>query len=98
MGILMEGFTLFILVDRLLTVMVTMSGCIQMQWGYCVCFQTTFWSLCIFQSLVVGLFFWYWNQDSWLWGGHYAKKYALWLLVIPEVCISIGIVINWFGS
>jgi len=42
MGILFEGFSLFSLVGYLLTVMVTISGCIQLLWGCCVCFELPF--------------------------------------------------------
>jgi hypothetical protein len=104
MGISLEGFALFSLVSRFLTVMVIISGCIQVSMGLLYMFSNYLlvtmylpepWSWVI--NLVVGLFFWYWHQHSWLWGGNYAKMYASWLLVIPWVCISIGIVINWFG-
>jgi len=105
MGIFLEGFTLFSLVGFFLTIMVTISGCIQVAMGLLYMFLNYLlvtmyflepWSWVI--HLVMGLFLWYWHQHSCLWGGHYAKKYALWLLVIPWVHISIGIVIDWFGS
>jgi hypothetical protein len=104
MGILLEGFIYFILAGHFLTVMVTMSSCIQVAMGLLYMFSnyllvTVFlpepcsWVI----HLVMGLFLWYWHRRSWLGDGHYAKIYALWLLVIPQVCISTGIVINWFG-
>jgi len=103
MSILLEGFTLFSLAGRFLTVMVTMYDCIRVAMGLLYMFLNYLlvteyllepWSWVI--HLVVGLFLWYWHQRSWLGDGHYANIYALWLLVIPRVCISIGIVINWF--
>jgi hypothetical protein len=103
MGILLEGFALFSLVVRLIIVMVTISGCIRLLWGCCVCFKLPLGHCVSYRAMFMGfspgcgLMFVIWHQHSWLGGGHYAKKYDLWLLVLG-VCISIGIVINWFGS
>jgi hypothetical protein len=71
MGILLEGFALFSLVGRFLTVMVTMSGCIRVAMGLLYMFSNYLlvtvyfpepWSWVI--HLVVGLFLWYWHQRT----------------------------------
>jgi hypothetical protein len=69
--VLLEGFTLFILIGRFLTVMrVTISSCIQIAMGLLCMFFLNYllvtvyfpesWSWVI--HLVVGLFLWYWHQ------------------------------------
>jgi hypothetical protein len=103
MGILLEGFSLFSLVGRLLTINGNHTQLYSVVMGLLCMFRTPFGHCVSSRAMFVGfspgrgLILWYWHQHSWLWGGHYAKKYALGLLVIPGVCISINIVINWFG-
>jgi hypothetical protein len=59
--------------------------------GLLCIFRSTFWPLYIF-SPSPGHFLCYYHQQSWLLGGHYAKKYALGLLVVLRLCNSIDIV------
>jgi hypothetical protein len=94
-GFLLEGFTLFSLVGHLLIVMVTISSCIR-------CYGVVVY-VSIHLLATVYLFTWSWSlfvllASTQRLGGHYAKKYALGLLVVPGVCNSIDIVMCWFSS
>jgi hypothetical protein len=66
----------------ILKVMVTMSGCIWVIWGCCVCFELPFGHCVSSRAMFMGyspdrgLIFVIWDQHSWLWGSHYAKKYS----------------------
>jgi hypothetical protein len=97
MGILLEGFALLSLAGKSLTVMVTMSGCIWVAMGLLYIFLNYLlvivylpepWSWVI--HLVMGLFLWYWHQ-----------RVGYGMAIMPRcmlrVCISTGIVINWFS-
>jgi len=54
MGIVLERFALFSLVFRLLTIMVTISSCIQVLWGFCVCFELPFGHCVSSRAMFVG--------------------------------------------
>jgi hypothetical protein len=90
-GSLLEGFTLCFLDGRLLTINGNHTRLYLVLWGCCVCFQPPF-GHCISFSPGRGIFLQYFHHHNWLWGGHYAKKYVLGLLVVPRLCISINIV------
>jgi hypothetical protein len=96
-GFFLESFTMFSLVFHLLTVMVTILGCI---WCYGVAMYVLIhlFGHCISFHLVVVSFCVNWHWHNCLFSGHYAKKYALGLLVVSEGCISIDIVMCLFDS
>jgi len=54
MGILLERFALISLASCLLTIMVTISGCIQVLWGYSVCFELPFGHCVSSRAMFVG--------------------------------------------
>jgi hypothetical protein len=54
MGIVLEGFALFILAGCLLTFMVTISGYIWLLWGFCVCLELYFGHCVSYRAMVVG--------------------------------------------
>jgi hypothetical protein len=83
MGILLGGFTLFRLVGRLLTVMVTISSCICLLWGCCICFKLPFGHCVSSRSMFVGfspsrgLMFVIWHQNSWLGGAIMTRSMSM---------------------
>jgi hypothetical protein len=102
-GISLEGFTLLSLSSCLLTINGNHTLLYLVFMEFLCMFRTPFGHYVSSRAMFVGfspghwIIFWYWHQRSSLWGGHYAMKYALGLLVEHGVCISISIVINWFG-